>query len=511
MDAQSPKQRNPAPLPETGTAPTGSARDVVTRRDLLRSALVATGAASVSPGLLRAQTVDGRASMSTPVALRLARFLGSTQFDDLPSVAVEHAKMLVVSTLASAAVGSRIGSSEIVRALAKEQGGIAEATLWYDGARLPIAQTARVNAVQSDSAASDDSDLRNVAHTGTTAVATGLAAGERVGATGKELLTAIVTGYEAAGRIGDALVDQPGFHASLIVAFGGVVAAAKLLGLTDEQLAHAISLTATSMGGLAIGTNSWAREYHAGNAALTGVNAALAASRGFTANPDMLESRRGFLATFGGDESNASRLTDGLGAEWDIVTHMAIKLVPGAHAFHPAVEAAVNAARQAAVPPDRVAQILVSGPAHGAVTGEAPPRDLIEAIHSLPYFLASAVADRDFSWVHATPAKIASPAMARLIGLVAADPAPPVVDYAWSWGGTVTIVTTSGERYTSTVDAPRGSGPRGIDWRDVDAKYRALMPDSGLSARRTEQILDLAHGLESVDNVSELARLLEPE
>ena len=94
---------------------------------------------------------------------------------------------------------------------------------------------------------------------------------------------------------------------------------------------------------------------------------------------------------------------------------------------------------------------------------------------------------------------------------MAADPAPPVVDYAWSWGGTVTIVTTSGERYTSTVDAPRGSGPRGIDWRDVDAKYRALMPDSGLSARRTEQILDLAHGLESVDNVSELARLLEPE
>ncbi len=416
--------------------------------------------------------------------------------------------MLVASTLASAAVGSTIGSADIVRGLAKEQGGRAEATVWYDGARLPVAQTARVNAMQSDAAASDDSDLRNVAHTGTNVVATGLAVGERTGATGRELLAAIVAGYEAAGRVGAALVSQPGFHASLIVAFGGAVTAARLLRLTDEQTAHAISLTATSMGGVGIGTNSWAREYHAGNAALTGINAALAAGRGFTANDDMLEHGRGFLATFGGNETQPSNLVEGLGEEWDIVTHMAIKLVPGAHAFHPAVEAAVNAAREAAVPPDRVARILVSGPRHGSVAGDPPPRDLIEAIHSLPYFLASAVADQDFSWIHATPEKIASPAMARLIGLVETDRAPPAVDYAWSWGGSVTIVTTSGDRYSSTVDAPRGSGPRGIEWADVDAKYRALMPDSGLPARRIEEILDVVHALEDLRDVSELAGLL---
>jgi 2-methylcitrate dehydratase PrpD len=98
--------------------------------------------------------------------------------------------------------------------------------------------------------------------------------------------------------------------------------------------------------------------------------------------------------------------------------------------------------------------------------------------------------------------------MLQLIGLVESDPAPPAVDYQWSWGGTVTIVTKSGARYTSTVDAPRGSGPRGIEWSDVDAKYRALMPDSGLPAGRIEQILDVVHRLEDVDNVSELTRLL---
>ena len=79
------------------------------------------------------------------------------------------------------------------------------------------------------------------------------------------------------------------------------MAAARLLGLTDEQMAHAIGWR-TTMGGLSIGTDSWAREYHAGNAALCAVNAALAAGRGFTANEDMLEAPRGFLEVFGGGE-----------------------------------------------------------------------------------------------------------------------------------------------------------------------------------------------------------------
>ena len=90
------------------------------------------------------------------------------------------------------------------------------------------------------------------------------------------------------------------------------------------------------------------------------------------------------------------------------------------------------------------------------------------------------MADQDFSWIHATPEKIFSPAAEQLMTVVRLDPSPPSVQYEWSWGGTVTIVTVGGERLTSTVDAPRGSAPRGIEWSDVESKYRALMPDSGL-------------------------------
>ncbi len=469
----------------------------MTRRDLLRIAFAAGGAFAFAP------------AGSPSLALKLAQFLNRTRYGDLPPNAIEHAKMIISSTLASAASGSRIDSARIVRELAKERGGKPEATVWFDGAKLPVDAVARVNAMLSDAAASDDSDLRNVAHTGTTLVSTGLAVGEHIGATGEDLLCAIVTGYEAAGRIGEALGgDRQGFHASVIVAFGGVVAAARLLKLTDEQMAHAIGIAATTMGGLAIGTNSWAREYQAGNAALCAVNAALAAGRGYTVNEDMLEAPRGFLAVFSGGKVDAEKLTRDFGKEWDIDTHMAIKLVPGAHAFHPAVEAAVNAARQSGVSSGEVAKILVSGPQIRAIGRGRPPKDLIEAIHSLHYFIASAVADKDFSWVHATAEKIHNPEAARLIGLIESDPSPPAFHYDWSWGGSVTIVTKSGARYTSTVDAPRGSGPRGIEWSDVDGKYRALLPDSKLPAKRIEEIQNMIHGFDRLKKVSELTRLL---
>ena len=61
----------------------------------------------------------------------------------------------------------------------------------------------------SDAAASDDSDLRNIVHAGTTLVATALATAERNAANGEEVLAPIVLGYEAAGRMGEAIT--PGF------------------------------------------------------------------------------------------------------------------------------------------------------------------------------------------------------------------------------------------------------------------------------------------------------------
>src|SRR4029077_866962 len=129
------------------------------------------------------------------IAGDLAAFLVKTKVGDLPPLALERARMVIASTIASAAMGADIVSSRITRDLARERGGSAEATIWFDGGRrLPVADAARVNAVMSDAAASDDSDLRSIAHIGTIVSTVSIAMAEQTGGGGRDVLAAMVYG-----------------------------------------------------------------------------------------------------------------------------------------------------------------------------------------------------------------------------------------------------------------------------------------------------------------------------
>jgi 2-methylcitrate dehydratase PrpD len=445
------------------------------------------------------------------IARTLAEFLTETSYSDLPDQAVDHAAMVVASTFASAAAGTSISSAAIIRDLAREREGRPDASVWFDaGPKLPVVNAARVNAVMSDAAASDDSDLRNIVHAGTPLTATAFAMAEHVGASGQDVLAAIVLGYETAGRIGESItpgyLDQ-GFHGCLVASFSAGAAAGRLLGLDAAQMAHTIALNATSVGGLHAAANtSVSREYHAGLATMLGIEAALAAQRGFTGEETILETDHGFCAVFGGTDG-ASIVRD-LGQSWDIVTDMAIKLVPGGHPHHALAEAAANAAREGNIAPDAVASITLSRPGVSALSGPRHPEDLIDMAHSPAYFLAAGVADHEFTWAHATPEKIADPVIHQLIDKTRVGPPPTENADAYRQGATVTIETTDGRTVTNTVHVPKGSGCLGIDWADIDAKYRTLAPNAPLTAQQVEASLEVIHGFRNVTDVTELLRLL---
>ena len=431
----------------------------------------------------------------------------------LPGLALERAKMSLASTIASAAMGYGIESTRIVRELDLLDAGTPMAGVWFDSARLPLAAAARVNAVASDAAASDDSDMRSIAHIGTIVSTVALAVGERVGASGQDVLSAMVLGYEAAGRIDEALTPgrmQRGFHGSYSTVFGACVAAGLLLRLDASQLAHAIALSATSIGGMAIAADtSCSREYHAGLSATTGIRAALAAQSGFEGELGVLEQPRGFLHALGGQA--IEDITRDWGASWDIVTDMAIKLMPGAHPFHATAEAAADAARAGRVKPEDIQRVVISAAVQWTnFKGDPHPRNLVDAAHSLVYFVAAAIADGSFGWQHMDTAKMADPVIAALQDKVEFDPAPPPLPdrFPHRHGGTVEIHMKDGQVYRSTCKAPRGSGPRGVEWRDVEDKFRQLFPLGGLPADTVEPCLAAIHLLHQAESVRPLARLL---
>jgi 2-methylcitrate dehydratase PrpD len=447
------------------------------------------------------------------LAVRLAEFATAANASDLPDVAFERAKMSLASTVASAAMGFNIPSARIVRELDLRAGGVPASTVWFEGTRLPPGAAARSNAVASDAAASDDSDLRSIAHIGTIVSTVSLALAEQRKLTGTDILAAMVVGYEIAGRIDEALTPgrmQRGFHGSVSTVFGGTVAAGRLLKLPPLEMAHAIALAATSIGGMAISADtSCGREYHAGASAAAAVQAALAAEAGFTGELSVLEHPRGFLAAMGGQAIDD--ITRDLGASWDIVTDMAIKLMPGAHPFHATAEAASDAARIGNVDPEDVKEVFVSSSVQWTkFKGEPHPRNLVEAAHSLHYFVAASIADGRFSWQHMDERKMGDPVIAALEDKIVLDPSPaPLPDrFPHRHGGTVIIRMNDGAEFRSTCRSPRGSGPRGVEWTDIEDKYRALAPMAGLDAGRVDESLGILRDFQAADSVSRLVAII---
>jgi 2-methylcitrate dehydratase PrpD len=206
-------------------------------------------------------------------------------------------------------------------------------------------------------------------------------------------------------------------------------------------------------------------------------------------------------------------ITRDWGQSWDIVTDMAIKLVPGGHPNHTLAEAAANAAREGNVAADQVESITITRPLSRKMRISLPaqprhPKNLVDVAHTPAYFAAAAVADKDFSWVHASEKKIVDPVIHQLIDKVKiGEPVTQDVE-KFRQGAVVTIKMKDGRSYTSIVYAPRGSGARGIEWADVDSKYRTLVGMTSLGAQKIADSLKVIHEFREVKSVAALTGLL---
>jgi 2-methylcitrate dehydratase PrpD len=185
-------------------------------------------------------------------------------------------------------------------------------------------------------------------------------------------------------------------------------------------------------------------------------------------------------------------------------------LVPGGHPHHAAAEAAANVAIAGNVDPHDVASIVLSSAKYRTLPGPKHPTDLIGVAHSPAYFIAAAIADRGYGWIHASAEKVADPVIAQLIDKITVAPTPPPYPdrFAHHHGAT---------GHDHAEGRPPVLRPRGFSarlrpprnrWIDFDAKYRRLVPLSGLAPEKIEASLEVVHGFDAVKTVSELTRLL---
>jgi 2-methylcitrate dehydratase PrpD len=272
----------------------------------------------------------------------LARYAAELTPGALPAEVLELAGTCVTDFMACAVDGCARGPAQLMYAALVPPHTAGRCTLPGTGLHADAQTAALINGAAGHMGEVDDTHRGTMSHPGDSVIGAAWAVAEEVGASGPELLTAIVAGYEVAIRAGRAVMPTHytlGWHPSgTINTFGAAAAAGRVLGLTPEQMTHCLGLAGAQVAGnfAHLHNRSMVKDFNSGRAAANGVLAARLAAAGFTAAENTFESGNGFLALYATD-AQPQELVDGLGDRYAI-SEIGFKLHPGCRHLHPARE-----------------------------------------------------------------------------------------------------------------------------------------------------------------------------
>jgi 2-methylcitrate dehydratase PrpD len=377
-------------------------------------------------------------TQAAPTVLRqMTAALHPIRYEDLPDRTVSEIKSRILDTVGVALGASALPGSERAVDMAMAASSRPEAAIMGSTTRVSAGEAAFANGVLAHTLDYDDTHLPSIAHPSSTLVPAILAMAEALDADGREVIAAAVIGYEVCIRAAMGGYDpstkasvffERGWHATSICGtLGAAAGAARLLGLDEDGLGHAVAIAASFGAGIleANRAGGTVKQLHCGWAARAGIFAAQAAAQGFTGPPSVFEGRFGFFEAFCGRVVNEGALTEGLGDVWavdDIVT----KPFPTNHFTHSAIEAAM--ALRSRLDGSTITAIEVLGPASTLRTISEPPdrkaapQTAYEAKFSAPFLVAMALqgwgSGLGIEQADLTEERLNDPDVRRLAGLV---------------------------------------------------------------------------------------------
>ena len=288
-----------------------------------------------------------------------ARTLAITE---IPEETRAWARQCLLDYIACGIAGASDELTEILHAELSEQGGRETASIFGHHGRLPAASAALVNGAAAHALDFDDVNLAMPGHPSVAILPGLLALAEELGASGQNVLTAFVAGYELQCRVGLLVApghyDGLGFHATATIgSFGAAAACAHLLGLDQDKFAIALGIAGTQAAGLKSMFGTMCKPFHAGKASYHGLMAAKLASRGFTSRLDVIECQQGFASTHSPD-FHPERILDVPAHGWYIRSNL-FKYHAACYMVHSSIEAARKLREQSGVTPGRVERVRV--------------------------------------------------------------------------------------------------------------------------------------------------------
>ena len=449
---------------------------------------------------------DVKKEQALELSKKLAAYSTALTYDELPMEVVEFTKLCILDYFGSAIAGSGKAPVRMIAELAEEMGGKDQARL-FTGGKSSVLNAAMVNGAASHIVELDDIHKGSIIHAATVVIPAALAIAEWKKLTGEELITAVVAGYEVCFRIGEAVSPSHYYYwhnTATCGTFGSSIAAAKLLGLNEEQTIAALGNAGTQAAGLweFIEDGAMSKQLHTAKASMNGVLAALLAQKGFSGPSKILEGDRGFFKAMS-EEYDETRITEGLGQQFKIMEN-SFKIHASCRHTHHAVDMLIDIYKERQPSLEEIESVKVESYQVALnITDDADPQTEYAAKFSLQFCSALALLNGSASLADFNEQSLWDEEVRALMKKVDVITESGIdASYPEKWGAAVEVVFKSGDSVKMVTEYPKGDPENAVTAQELLDKFIGMA--GAFPAEKREQLANQILNLEKIQHVGEL-------
>lgn len=345
------------------------------------------------------------------VTKKLAEFAHGLSFETIPDDVSARSKQLILD-LAGNIIRARHdaeSTASVVKMLRRLGYTYGDCTVLGDAESYSAPGAAMLNGTLAHSLDFDDTHAAGSIHSGAPITPAVFAAAEMVGASGKEVIAAIVAGYEIQIRLSLALGPSDhynrGYHPTATCGvFGAAAAAGKILGLNADQLESAFGIALSQSAGSMqfLHEGGWTKRSHVGQAAMNGLIAATLAQEGFKGAVDAFEGDAGFFHAYA-PNANPARAIQGLLSEWE-TKQVGVKPYPSCRYSHAPLDGLIALKSKHVIEAEDIIKVVVGVSATGwKLIGDPGdqkqnPKSVVDGQFSMPFCAAVALRTGGLKW-----------------------------------------------------------------------------------------------------------------
>lgn len=453
--------------------------------------------------------------MSLEITRLMTDFVVNAKFDDFPLEVVCEAKKRLLDFLGVTLAGANRIESKIAYQTIMSLGGKEECIFIGHNKKGSCLNASLVNSITGHILELDDVNKRGIIHAGVVVFPAALAASERDKASGRQLIEAIILGYEVGIRIAEFLNPShrfSGFHTTgTCGTFAAAVAAGKVFNLNKEEMINALGLAATQASGL-LEFHNMSKRLNPGAAVYSGILSTLLAKNGFTGATDVLGKESKFIQAFSDGSNNPEIVVKDLGANYKIL-ETDIKFHACCGFFHSALDALISIVKENEIHDLVKIEKITIQTFRAAIDGhnEYNPKSLVAATMSLPYNIAFTLLN------HYRANKGENlrnnnngidPKVLEFIQKIELKHSDNIEKlFPKKWAADVYVTMKNGKTYKSYLDNPKGSYPGNVASDDeIKIKFENLVQGK-FNINRIKEIENLVDNLERLEDINVLMEI----